>query len=357
MKRINKLLDHLKSLEVDGILISSVPNVTYLSEFTGDSSILIVSPSRCMLLTDGRYTEQARKECPADIQVVKWLNNKRFGIETYQHVVSELNIKRLGFEGQDMTFSSYETLRKGLASVELINVGACIEKLRQIKDPAEISHLKTACRISVKALEITLPLIKEGITEKELASRLDYNIREQGADAISFDTIVLTGARTSLLHGKPENHVIQKGDLVLFDFGALYKGYHADISRAFVVGKPDQQQTELYNIIQQAQMAGVMALMSGVSGRRPDEIVRKHIPEKYISYYYPGLGHGVGLQIHEEPFIGQASEATLENDMVLTVEPGIYIPGWGGIRIEDTVWITGDSAAILTDFPRELMVL
>jgi Xaa-Pro aminopeptidase len=357
MKRINKLLNDLKDKEVDGMLVSSVPNVTYLSDFTGDSSILIVTADRCMLLTDGRYTEQARQECPAEIEIFKWLNNKRFGIETYQHVVAELNIKSLGFEGQIMSFSSYEALRKGLTGSELVDMEGCVEKIRSVKDPAEIGYLKSACEISVRALEITLHLIKEGVTEKELAARLDYNLRDQGADAVSFDTIVLAGARTSLLHGKPENQAIKNGDFVLFDFGALYKGYHADISRAFIVGKSSQQQKELYNIIQQAQMAGVLSVMPDISGRRPDEMVRKHIPEKYIPYYYPGLGHGVGLQIHEEPFIGQASEATLEKDMVLTVEPGIYIPEWGGIRIEDTVWIRDDSAEILTDFPRDLMVL
>jgi Xaa-Pro aminopeptidase len=357
MKRINKLLDHLKKNDADGILISSVPNVTYLSDFTGDSSILVVSPNRCTLLTDGRYTEQARQECPADIEIFKWLNNKRFGIETYQHIVREMNIKRLGFEGQVMTFSSYETLRQGLADAELVNLEGCVEKIRRIKDASEVEYLKTACDISVRSLEMILPLIKEGVTEKELAARLDYHLRDQGADAISFDTIVLTGARTSLLHGRPEDCAIKKGDFVLFDFGALYKGYHADISRAFIMGQPDPDQKELYDIILQAQAAGVRALMPGVSGRRPDEMVRKHIPEKYISSYYPGLGHGVGLQIHEEPFIGQASEATLEDDMVLTVEPGIYIPGWGGIRIEDTVWIHDGSPAILTDFPRELTSL
>ncbi len=357
MKRINKLLDQLKEKDLDGMLISSVPNVTYLSDFTGDSSILVVSTDRCMLLTDGRYTEQAQKECPADIEIFKWLNNKRYGIETYQHIVSELNIGRLGFEGQVMTYSSVETLRKGLEKTELVSLEGCVEKIRRIKDAGEVECLKAACGISVRALEIVLPLIKEGVTEKELAARLDYHLRDQGADAISFDTIVLTGARTSLLHGKPENQTVKKGDFVLFDFGALYKGYHADISRAFIVGRPDHEQQELYDIIMQAQESGVRALMPGVSGRRPDEMVRKHIPEKYIPFYYPGLGHGVGLQIHEEPFIGQASEATLEEGMVLTVEPGIYMPGWGGIRIEDTVWIYDGSPMILTDFPRELTVL
>jgi Xaa-Pro aminopeptidase len=208
MKRINKLLESLKEKEVDGILVASVPNVSYLSDFTGDSSILIVTASRCMLLTDGRYTEQAHHECPAGIEIFKWLNNKRFGIETYQHVVNELNIKKLGFEGQIMSFSSYESLQKGLTDTELVNLEGCIEKIRQIKDPAEVGYLKTACKISVRALEITLPLIKEGITEKELAARLDYNLRDQGGDAISFDTIVLTGSRTSLLHGKPENQAM-----------------------------------------------------------------------------------------------------------------------------------------------------
>ncbi|MBN1417013.1 MAG: aminopeptidase P family protein [Bacteroidales bacterium] len=357
MERINKLFNSIKDRDIDGILVSSVPNVTYLSHFTGDSSILVLSPDRYLLLTDGRYTEQARQECPGGIEIMKWLNNKRFGIETYQYVVNELNIKRLGFEGQVMSFSSYESLKKGLVNTELVNLEGCIEKLRRVKDMDEIGFLKAACEISVRALEVTLPLIKEGITERELAAKLDYNLRDQGADAISFDTIVLTGARTSLLHGKPEDHIIKQGDLVLFDFGALYKGYHADISRVFIIGKPGGQQKELYEIIQEAQMAGVLSVMPDVSGRRPDEIVRKHIPDQYIPYYYPGLGHGVGLQIHEEPFIGQASETMLEKDMVLTVEPGVYIPEWGGIRIEDTVWIREESAEILTGFTRELMVL
>jgi len=357
MNRINKLIDQFKISGIDGMLVTSTSNVTYLSDFTGDSSILIVSRDRCILLTDGRYTEQAGKECPEEIEIFKWINNKRFGIETYLHIIERLRIKKLGIEGHVMTFSSCEALRMGLVDTEIISIEGCIEKIRQVKDSAEIDCLKEACRISVRALEITLPLIKAGVTEKELAARLDYNLRDQGADAISFDTIVLAGSRTSLLHGKPENHEIKRGDLVLFDFGALYKGYHADISRAFIVGKSDPQHQEVYGIIREAQMAGVLSLMPGISGRRPDEMVRKHIPDKYISYYYPGLGHGVGLQIHEEPFLGQASETSLAENMVLTVEPGLYIPGWGGIRIEDTVRITATSAEILTDFPRELMIL
>jgi Xaa-Pro aminopeptidase len=357
MKRIGKLLNYLKDQEIDGIFISSQANVTYLSDFTGDSSILIVTRNRCMLLTDGRYTEQARQECPAEVEIIKWLNNKRYGIETYQFVVHELAIKRLGFEGQILTVSAYETLRKGFTNIDLINIEGSVEKIRQVKDLQEIENLKAASEISVRALEITIPLIKEGITEKELAAKLEYNLRHQGADAISFETIVLTGARTSLLHGKPETIAIKNGDFVLFDFGALYKGYHADMSRTFIMGRPDQRQRELYDIIQKAQMAAILSIKPDICGRKPDEIVRSIIPDEYIHYYYPGMGHGVGLQIHEEPFLGQASEATLKENMVTTVEPGIYIPGWGGLRIEDTVWVTEKSVKILTELSRELMVL
>ncbi len=357
MKRINNLLQSLKKQEIDGLLVSSKSNVTYLSNFTGDSSLLLVTPTRTVLLTDGRYTEQAAGECHADIQIFKWLKNERYGIGTYRHITKELSVKRLGIEGHMMTYSTFRMLEEGLKNIEIVSMENMVERQRQIKDQEEIGCIRTACSISVEALKKTIPFIKAGISEMELTARLEYNLKTSGAHNLSFDTIVLSGTRTSLLHGKPGNKKLENGDFVLFDYGALYKGYHADVSRTFILGKADEKQQELYAIIQKAQLSAILSIKPGISGRKADKIVRNNIPEKYIAYYYPGMGHGLGLDIHEEPFLGEMYDSLLEKDMVLTVEPGIYIPDWGGLRIEDTVLITQNGSEVLSDFPKELIII
>ncbi len=357
MERIKRLLQSMEEQEIDGFLVSSKSNVTYLSKFSGDSSLLLVTPKRTLLLTDGRYTEQAAGECFGEIQIFSWINNERYGIKTYQHLTNELSIKRLGIEGHMMSVSTYKMLDEGLENVELVSMEGVVERLRQIKDQSEIASIRKACEISVEALKKTMPFIKPGISEIELTATLEYNLKICGAENLSFDTIVLSGSRTSLLHGKPGEKKLETGDYVLFDFGALYNGYHADISRTFVLGNPDEEQKELYQVIQQAQMNAVKSIKSGISGIVPDDKVREVIPEKYISFYYPGMGHGVGLDIHEEPFIRQGTASGIEKNMVLTIEPGIYIPKKYGIRIEDTLLVTDDSFELLTDYPRELIVL
>ena len=357
MKRITQLLQALKENQLEGYFTSSVPNITYLTGFTGDSSRLLVTAGRCILMTDGRYTEQARMECSNDIEVFKWLDNKRYTTESYTSLIDEVEIKSLGFEGNILTYTEFETLRKGLDRVEFKNCDGIVEAIRQQKDQKEIEYLRIACEISDKALELTLPHIREGISELELAAQLEFSLKTNGAENLSFDTLVLSGSRTSLLHGKPGEKKLQRGDLVLFDFGALYKGYHADVSRTFVLGEATSQQKEVYHLIQQAEMEAVLSLIPGISAQVPDQKVRKILPETYLSAYYPGLGHGVGLQIHEEPFLGHTSVAILKENMTITIEPGIYIPGWGGIRIEDTVLIQKHSPVCLSKFPRDLMIV
>jgi Xaa-Pro aminopeptidase len=357
MKRINHLLQTLKKQEVDGLLVSSRSNVTYLSNFTGDSSLLMVTPTRTVLLTDGRYTEQAAAECHPEIQILKWLNNERYGIRTYKHIVKALSVKRLGIEGHTMTYSTFRMLEEGLKNIELVSMENMVEKQRQIKDQEEIGCIRSACGISVEALKKTMPFVKAGTSEMELTARLEYNLKTSGAENLSFDTIALSGRRTSLLHGKPGNKNLEEGNYVLFDFGALYKGYHADISRTVIIGKADDQQIEVYEMILKAQTEVINSIKPGMKSSGLTEIVKGHIPEKHLPYFYPGFGHGLGLEIHEEPFLGTQTEYILEENMVITVEPGIYIPGWGGIRIEDTVLVTKNGSEVLSDFPKELIVI
>jgi len=355
--RIKKILHYIRKKELDGILVSSKSNVTYLSRFTGDSSFLMITSNRCILLTDGRYTEQARKECHREIEILNWVHDKRYGIETYEYLTKKLAIKRLGFEGHIVTFNTFQTLSSGLNNVELVDIDGAIEKLRKIKDKTEIESIRIACEISDKALELTIPKIKEGTSEIEITASLEYNIRTNGAEGISFDTIVLSGSKTSLLHGKPGNKKLERGDFVLFDFGALYKGYHADISRTFVLGGPNQQQRELFEIIYNAQFNAIHSIKPGIQSITLEKRVKESIPGKYIGNFYPGLGHGVGLEIHEEPFLGRQNEFIFQKNMVITIEPGIYIPDLGGLRVEDTVLVTDDSFEILSKFPRDLMIL
>ena len=357
MERIYKLQQLLSQQNLDAILVTSESNITYLSGFTGDSSRLICSEVGSYFITDGRYTEQAQKECHQEIKNLKWLNDIRYGTETYQNVSEQLNIKRLGFESDVVSFSTYQQLKDELKNIELVPVSGLIEQLRSVKDEDEIYCLRKASEISDKALELTIPFIKEGISELEILARLEYNLKTNGADALSFDTMVLSGAKTSLLHGKADHKIIKSGDFILFDFGALYKGYHADTSRTFILDKPNEKQKEMYQIIQTAQANACNAIKDGVFAKDLDDEVRKVIPKKYIDYYYPGLGHGVGLEIHEYPFIKNTSDFRLKENMTLTIEPGIYIPGIGGLRIEDTILVTKTGFESLNKFPRDLICL
>lgn len=357
MERIKKLTNELNKKGIDGILISSEANITYLTGFTGDSSRLIISANGCAFLTDGRYTEQAQLECHSEIKIIKWLNDERYGSKTYNKCIHDFNIKNLGFEGDITPYSTFLYLEKEIKGCKLIPMDGLVEELRITKDEEEIKLLRKACEISDKALELTIPCIKPGVSEIEILAQLEFNLKTNGAHDLSFETMVLSGAKTSLLHGKADNKKVEKGDFVLCDFGALYKGYHADISRTFAVGSISYKQKEMYDIIQKAQVEACNSIKAGVHGTVPDTIVRNNIPDKYIDYYYPGLGHGVGLVIHENPFIKNTSDFVYQEGMSVTIEPGIYLPGVGGLRIEDTLVVRKDGVELLSQFPKDLMIL
>ncbi|MBI9058316.1 MAG: aminopeptidase P family protein [Labilibaculum sp.] len=352
MERIQKTLQLLEEQDIYALLVTSESNVTYLSGFTGDSSRLFIANQSCYLITDPRYIEQAKNECHKDIIVFEWINDKRYNSSTYDFLIKLLKIKNIGFESNHITFQEYSEINGNKVPTQNL-----VEQIRLIKSKDEIENLRKASQISDKALENTLSSIKEGVTEIDIVAELEYNLKKCGADNLSFETMVLSGKRTSLLHGKPSQKRIEKGDLILFDFGALYNGYHADISRSFVLGQANDQQRKIYDCINNAGKLAINSIKEGVEGKEIAEMVRKQIPSEYLEYYYPGIGHGVGLDIHENPFIKDDASFTFQSGMVITMEPGIYIPEWGGLRIEDTLLVTKNGCEPLNLFERNLIEL
>jgi Xaa-Pro aminopeptidase len=357
LQRIQHLLPGMTNNRIDGMMVSNVSNIRYLTGFSGDSSILILTKDHAVLLTDARYIEQARSECPLDIEVCLWKENIRYGAVSYQYFIDNWEIKNLGFEEKNITYSSYLYLVNNLRKVNIIGTSGLIEKLRLIKDEYEIGCIKKACEISDRAIARTLKDIKAGSTELEVAALLEYNMRLEGAENISFETVLLSGRRTSLLHGKPSMNKLQEGDSLLFDYGALVDGYHADISRTVFLGKPTAQQIEIYNIIRECKDKVINSIKHEVNINIPNKIVNTVIPDKYKAYFYSGYGHGVGLDIHEEPFMKDISNFEFMAGMVHTVEPGIYLPNWGGIRIEDTILVTHGEPVYLSNYTTDIIIL
>lgn len=362
--RIQLLLENMKAEKKDAFFISDESNITYLTGFTGEAAYAIISLSGCVLMTDGRYDEQARNECklnPENIEVAKWFNPKRPDPETISFYLKKFDIEKLMYNDSSLSVRKFNTIKKTIENsglnIELWPITGEVEKLRAVKDELEIEYIRKACQIADKALEQLTGKIKVGVSELELVANLEYNMKMLGAENISFDTIILSGDKTSSPHGKPSDKRLEKGDFLQIDFGALYKGYHSDMSRTFIIGEASERQIELYNMMLEATVKSTEILKPGITAKVPDDVVRTIITDEYIESYYPGLGHGVGLDVHEGPSLSQSTKDLIEENNVVTIEPGVYVPGWGGMRIEDTILVTKDGYEVLSKFPRELMVL
>lgn len=359
MERIKKLLENVEPGY--GYFVSDESNVKYLSGFMGEAAYLVVSHEGTVLMTDGRYDEQARNECFEEVEVCKWFNPTRPDPETVYHYVHKYKVQNLMFNDSNLSVRIFNNLDKYFQSkddsIKMWPVSGDIEKLRMVKDDHEINCLKKACAIADQALHNLLPDIKAGVSELELVGKLEYHMKSLGAENISFDTIILSGKKTSYPHGKPSDKALEVGDFLQVDFGALYKGYHSDMSRTFIIGQASDKQVAFYDMMLKATVDSIDALKPGISCKIPDDVVRSVIDADHLEYYYPGLGHGVGLYVHEGPNLRNNSQDVLAKNHVVTVEPGVYIPGWGGMRIEDTVLITQDGYEVLSKFPRKLMVL
>ena len=349
--RIVRLRALLTEQVVDSALITKEENVHYFSGFRGDSTALLVTPERMILVTDSRYTEQAAAEAP-DYEIVE----QRDGLyKKIAEVAMDCGIIALAFEGGVLSYDSY-TKMQGLLGEISFDTSLNLDPLRQVKDADEIALIRRACKIADEGFAHILSYIQPGMTEMEVAAELEHHMRTLGSERPAFQTIIASGVRGSLPHGTASDKVIVRGELVTMDFGAVCGGYHSDITRTVCVGRADARQRELYDAVLTAQKRALAALRPGVTGVEVDRIARELLAEKELNQYFGhGLGHSLGLEIHEEPRLSKAGTTVLQENMLVTDEPGVYIPAWGGIRIEDTVLITADGAEPLTHAPKEFI--
>ena len=337
-KRLTKLRGKLAEKEIDAIFITQPENRRYLSGFDGTAGYLIITAEKAILATDFRYTEQAETEAP-NFEVKRITSNLN---DWFPGLVGDMGVGRLGFEGGDVTFNFHkqlgDALKKKKISVKLIPVDGVVETIRAVKEPAEIELIRKAAAITDAAFEYVEGKIKAGMTEKQVAWELEKALRERGSQSLPFDIIVGSGPNAALPHAKPSDRVINEGEPIVIDMGAKYAGYASDLSRTICVGKADAKFKKVYKTVLNAQTAAMATIAKGMTGHQVDSVAREVIKKAgYGEAFGHSLGHGVGLAEHELPRLGPGSEETLTDGMVFTVEPGIYLSGWGGVRIEDTV--------------------
>ncbi len=348
--RVAALRSLIQEQEIDGMLISDPHNRRYLSGFIGTAGYLFISESDAVLATDFRYTEQAADQAEG-FQISKIQGPLA---EWFPPLLGDLGVKTLGFESDNLTVSGLKMFEDAIAEreieVALEPKSADAAKIRAIKDEGEIELLQKAIDIGDAAFEETAAKLSPGMTEKEAAWEFEKAIRERGAECLSFDTIVANGPNAARPHHQTGNSELEEGQTIVFDCGATYGGYCSDLTRTVVLGEADDELARIYNIVLEAQEAAIKNVTSGITGGEADAIARKIIGDAgYANNFGHSLGHGLGLQVHEEPNVGPRGNTPLENGMPFTIEPGIYLPGWGGVRIEDVVVLENGRARVLSN--------
>lgn len=350
--RLNALRKCMADKNLDGILVTKEVNLHYFSGFRGDDTTLIITKDKALLITDSRYKEQAEAEAPLfDI-----IEQKEGLLRKTAEEIKLLGCKAVGFEGNALHYDDYAALVKNLQGIAF-NRSVHLDVLRQIKDADEIRLIRKACEIADIAYRDILDFIRPGITEIAVAARLEHIMREAGAEKTSFDTIVASGLRGSMPHGAATNKLIEVGDFVTMDYGARYQGYCSDTTRTVCIGQATERQHQIYETVLSAQEAALAVIAPGKSGKEIDSVARKRLAEDGVEQYFGhGLGHSLGLEIHEEPRLSKSSKCeSLQPGMIITDEPGVYIPGWGGLRIEDTVLVTDFGSERLTKSDKHLI--
>lgn len=353
--RIAKLREKMKTLDLDGFLVTSKENRQYLTGFTGTFGWVLVTHRDVYLMTDFRYVEQAQKQAHG-CKIVRFQHYEP--VITLRMVMEELDVVTLGIESDRMTYDEFELLANHVRRKAITPLKGFVEEIRRIKSEDEIALLAKAEAISDEAFAHVIKLIKPGMTELEIAMELEFQMRRAGAEGVSFDTIVASGKRSSMPHGIATDKKVENGDFITMDYGCIYQGYCSDITRTIALGQVDEKQETVYNLVRKAQEDALAVIKAGVTGKEVHMVAQNVFEDAgYGPFFGHGLGHSVGLEIHEEPRFSPKAEEEMQENMVITVEPGLYLPNWGGVRIEDLVVIKKDGYINLTHSPKELIIL
>ena len=349
--RLTKLREALAAEGLDAILITQPENRRYLSGFTGSAGMLLISADEAIIATDFRYYEQVEKQAP-DFCLAKITDKFK---ALLPELVQQVGAKRVGFESTHLTVDQHQQWQEVAEGFELVPTKELVERIRAIKDEDELSKIKKAIALSDKAVAHIVGFIEPGMTEKEVAWELEVFMRTRGAEKLAFDLIVGSGPNGAMPHATVSERVIRAGEPIVIDLGAMIDGYNSDLTRTICAGQADDKFKEIYDIVLTAQLTAEQSIRPGMTGKQADAIARQVIEEAgYGENYGHGLGHGVGLAVHEKPTVGRLSEDVLEPGMVFTVEPGIYLPGWGGVRIEDIVVLREDGVEVLTQASKDV---
>ena len=346
-----KILD---ARHLDGILFVSLENIRYLCGFTGSDGALVITRKKSFFLTDSRYWTQADEEVEGS-QIVHY-KKKMEGIFS---LLSDLRLRKIGFESAALPFLAFQFLSEKLADgAKLVPLEDEIKNLRAVKDAQELTLIRKAIDISSNAFLHVTEILKEGVAEREVAQEMEFFMKRSGADGLGFDIIIASGKRSALPHGKASGKRIEKGDFVLIDFGSGFQGYHSDQTRTVICGNPSLEQQKIYQIVKEAHDKAIEKVRPAIPIAEVDGAARDHIRRKgYGEYFGHGTGHGIGLAVHEDPAVNSENKGPVQEGMVFTIEPGIYLPDHGGVRIEDMVLVTRHGAEVLTHLPTEMKVI
>ena len=353
-KRFNNILEKLSNEGFDGMYITNLTNIRYLTGFTGSAGILLIINEQSFFLTDGRYIKQASEEVKnANIIIIE---------QDYLSEIKNLNVlknkDKVAFEANHMSFMSYNLLVKFFKNIKWIATDLIIENIAAIKDQYEIDSLKTAVEITDLVFTKILEHIKPGVNEKYISAKISYLFKTNGADGDSYESIIASGPRSALPHARPSDREFKKGDFIVMDFGALYNGYHADMTRTVLIGKPNSKHKEIYDIVLESQLSGISCAKSGVKCSEVDNACRSIITSNgYGDYFNHSTGHGIGLEVHTLPRVHKSNHDLLKVNNVITIEPGIYLPDWGGVRIEDDCLIRKNDCLPLNQSTKDLIFL
>lgn len=357
MSRLEQARAELARRDLDAMIVTQPENRAYLSGFTGTDATLLITAAAAHLATDARYIEQAAAQAP-EFRVHRVSGGLTSNLKLLATLLQEAGARRVGFESDTVSYQLFQAYSTAFTGIEVAPAAGLVEKLREIKEPAEVEAIRRAAAVTDAAFAHALELLRPGLKESELALELEFFMRRQGAIRAAFDFIVASGPRSSMPHGVASDRVIGASELVTLDIGCVVDGYCSDMTRTVMVGRPDDKQREIYAIVLEAQQRGVAAVRPGITGRELDAVCRSYIESKgYGEAFGHSTGHGVGRYIHEDPRISISGESELLPGHVITIEPGIYLPGWGGVRVEDLVLVTDTGGESLSQSPRGLIIL